>query len=162
MPSYIGILISVAYLLAQKINSFSSNSWQNKGWKLITVALISGGILSCTISSQSETWWNKRAKYPDLQPAKIVNSANNPLVLSTSVAGSFVLSHQLNYQVEILTVNPLNIPKIPDGFSDVFLFEEPAQSLKNQLENKQGYKIKRVYEGRRAGIWRLEKNFSEN
>lgn len=161
-PCYIGILLSVAYLLTQKINSFSLNSWQKKGWKLITVALISGGILSCTISSQSETWWNKRAKYPDLQPAKIVNYANNPLVLTTSVPGSFVLSHELNSKVKILIVNPPNIPKIPDGFSNVFLIEEPSPFLKNELENKQNYKIKRVYEGRRAELWEIEKKFPQN
>jgi hypothetical protein len=68
----------------------------------------------------------------------------------------------LIYAVKILIVNPPNIPKIPDGFSDVFLIEEPSQFLKNELENKQNYKIERVYEGRRGELWKIEKKFPQN
>lgn len=161
-PSYIGILLSVAYLLAEKINSFSVKQWQSKAWKLIAVVLISGGILSCAISSQAETWWNKRAKYPDLQPIKIVNSADNPLVLTTSVPSSLTLNHELNPNVKIMIVDPPNIPKIPDGFSNVFLLQSPLQSLKDELENKQNYKIETVYKGRRAKLWQLKKKSSQN
>jgi uncharacterized membrane protein len=157
---YIGILLSVAYLLAQKINSPSLNTWQKKGWKLILVVLISGGILSCAISSQSETWWNKRAKYPDLQSFKIINSANKPLVLTTSIPGSLVFNHVLNSKVKILVINSSDIPEIPDEFSNVFLLEEPSQYLKDELENKKNYKIEKVYEGRKAELWKIRKKSS--
>lgn len=161
-PCYIGILLSVAYLLAHKISSFSPNNWQKKVWKLITVVLISGGILSCSISSQSEAWWNKRAKYPDLQPIKIVNSASNPLLLTPSVSLSLVLNHALNSKVKIMLTNSPNIPKIPDGFSNVFIIEEPSLFLKNELENKQNYKMERIYKGRKVDLWEIKKKFPQN
>lgn len=56
VSSYVGLDLAVAYLLAQKI--ISINSWEQKLWKIITVMLISAGVLSCAISFSTDSWWH--------------------------------------------------------------------------------------------------------
>jgi uncharacterized membrane protein len=166
IPSYLGIQLAVAYLLARKIYLFSLKNWQQKVWRLLAVVLISGGILSCTISSQAETWWNKRVKYPDLQVSYIINSQTNPLLLFSSVSSALNLYHQLDSQVKVLIFTSSNIPKIPDSFSNIFTIQDHrqklSQSLKDELANKQNYKINRVYQGRRMALFQLDKNLPKD
>jgi hypothetical protein len=58
-----------------------------------------------------------------------------------------------------------NIPNLPEGFSDVFLFDSPyhfkvlqtpSSQLRYELAKEQNYKIKPVYE--EGGLWRIEKS----
>jgi hypothetical protein len=64
------------------------------------------------------------------------------------------LSHQLDLKVKLLLVEEPHIPNIPDGFSDVFLFN-PSQTLQNGLEKERSQKIERVDE--RSRLWRLNR-----
>jgi uncharacterized membrane protein len=59
LPTYLGLQLAVAYLLTAKITSTSVNIWQQKFWKLVAIGVFSAGVLSCTLSAQAETWWNK-------------------------------------------------------------------------------------------------------
>jgi uncharacterized membrane protein len=58
IPSYLGIQLAVFYLLGAKVNSTLVNFRQNKFWKLALLAVLSSGVISCTVVSQAETWWN--------------------------------------------------------------------------------------------------------
>jgi uncharacterized membrane protein len=153
IPSYIGIELAVAYLLAQKI--ISLNNWEQKLWKIITVMVISGGILSCTISSQTETWWNKGNSYDGFQAVKIINQANQPLLITTSVP--LGISHVLAPKVQIMIVKSPNIPKIPKQFSNIFLMEKPSAAWKNELETQHNYKLNVVYKGKKSSLYKLSK-----
>jgi hypothetical protein len=53
-------------------------------------------------------------------------------------------------------VNESNIPKIPDGFSDVFIFN-PSKSWRRQLEKAENYKIEEVSPSK-LRLWKLKKD----
>jgi uncharacterized membrane protein len=167
-PCYLGIQLAVAYLLATKITSTSVNIWRQKMWKLVTIVLVSGGVLSCANSFQAQVWWNngssKVGTYP--QVAAIINKSGNPLVISDAALGSVMsLSYLLDSKVRLIIQskcylcrttfpwegNP-NTLKISQSFRDVFLFE-PSKKLQSRLEKE--YKLKPAYEG--SKLWRLEK-----
>lgn len=165
IPCYLGIQLAIAYLFATKISNSYLNIWRQKLWQIITIALISGGILSCTLSSQAEIWWNKShsKNVHNPQVARIINQANHPLVISDSSPSSALsLSYLLDPKVRFQLVLEPNIPKICDGFSDVFLFNA-SNALQYRLQKELNYKIEPIYlssskfgqPGR--GLWRLEK-----
>lgn len=156
IPCYLGIQLAVAYLLATRITSLSIKYWQQKLWQLVTIAVVSCGIVSCAISSQADTWWNKYSSYYNPQIAHIINQAINPLVISGAEKASRLtsLSYMLEPQVQFLLVNGQNIPKIPDSFSDVFLFR-PSTELQSELKKEQKYRLQVVYE--LGHLWRLQK-----
>jgi len=52
----LGMQIAVAYLLATKIRAPGVPSWKRQVWKVPTLVLLTGGVLSNTVSSQAETW----------------------------------------------------------------------------------------------------------
>ncbi len=151
IPCYIGIHLAVAYLLATQI--ISTKLLQRKFWQLVMIAVISTGIVSCAISSQAESWWSK-GSHANPQIARIINSAINPLLISSNhslnIGDLMSLSHLLNSKVKIQLVTEPILPNIPDGFSDVFLYN-PSQNFKTELEKM--YKIESVYE--RGRLWQL-------
>jgi uncharacterized membrane protein len=153
IPCYLGIQISIAYLFANTLNDFSINSWQRKLWRVIFILLISGGMLSCAISSQAETWSNKYGNtvYPI---ARVINQASNPLVISDgSLHKIIILSHQLNPEVQFLLVREPQRLQIPTSFSDIFLYQ-PSQKLRKSLE-EENYQIVPVQKIR--GLQRIER-----
>lgn len=158
IPSYLGIQLAVAYLLAAQI--ISSSSSRRKLWQAITAIIITGGIVSCAISSQAETWWSKGSHY-NPRVARIINSTAHPLVVSSNDALNFgellSLSHLLDPKVRLQLVVEPNIPNIPDNFSNVFLFN-PSKNLTSGLETKYKAKMKVVYKLGR--LWQLEKKNS--
>lgn len=135
IPCFLGIQISVAYLIATKINQLSRG---RQKWKLIAIALLSCGILSCTISSQAQEWWNKgTALEPGIpQMAAIINSSDQPLLICQdnmlSVLWSF--SYRLKPKVGLqLVFDHDKLPKIPEEFRDVFLYK-PDVALREEME----------------------------
>ena len=171
-PCYLGFQLAVTYLLATKLTCISS--WQQKLWQLVLIGLVSGGVLSCTISSQAQVWWNKGD--PDtlqdiLAAVRIINQANRPLLISdTRTDTIMVVSYLLNPKVQLLIkpqcftcrenseleVNS-SLIEISNDFSDVFLFPYPSEKLLYALEKKQTYKIKSISQLRESVLWKLEK-----
>ncbi|GGA25742.1 hypothetical protein [Okeania sp. KiyG1] len=152
IPTYLGIQISVAYLLATNLTNFS-NQIQYKFWQIVTVTLISVGVISCGISSQAETWWHKYSSYYDPQVAKIINQTNNPLVISNHSLRLASLSYLLNPQVKFQFVEVGDIPEIPDGFSHVFIFR-PEWSLISGLETQENSPLELVHNS--GELWILK------
>lgn len=158
LPCYLGVELAVVYLLTTQINSMTAK-WQQKLWQFITVLLLSGGIVSCAVSSQTETWWNKRTTSDDqVQIAHIINQFQQPLLLvdREDKHAVFTISYQTEPKVRFQIVPKINNLKIAEGFSNVF-FYEPSQALRDELEKKQNYKTKIIYKGRKQSLWQLEK-----
>ena len=155
-PCYLGIQIAVAYLITTQITSISIKPWQQKFWQLLMLTLFSAGILSCAVSSQAETWWNKYSSYYNPQVAQIINQTTQPLVISSQKRVSRItsLSYELEPKVRLLLVDGTKIPNIIDGFSDIFLFR-PSGELQSNLEKNQKYKLQIIH--RLGSLWRLQK-----
>jgi uncharacterized membrane protein len=152
IPCYVGIQLAVAYLLATQI--ISSKLIARKFWQLVMVVVISSGIISCAVSSQAETWWNKGShKNPEI--ARIINKANNPLLISSNyslnIGDIMSLIHLLDPKVQMQLVTEPSIPNIPDSFSNLFLYN-PSKKFRSELEKK--YKMVDVFQYGR--LWRLE------
>jgi hypothetical protein len=138
-PFYLGVQLAVSYLLATQIASGSF--LKGKIWQAIFAAVITSGIVSCAINSQAQIWWNKEDSFRNLQAAQIINQANRPLLISNDWVSNIVsLSYMLDPKVRLQLVIDPNVPKVPKGFSDIFLFNS-SDKLRNRLETEQNYKV---------------------
>ena len=161
VPYILAIQIAVAYLFTAKI-AVTPNPRQQKLWQLGLIALISSGIISCAVSSQSQLWWNKYPSSTKYNPqvATIVNQAKKPLVIShggNNITGKILsVSYLLKSQVKLLVAVKPDQVKIPDGFSDVFLYRA-TEALKFELEKVQKYQITPIYKPGDVWLWRVEK-----
>lgn len=159
VPFYLGIHLSVAYLFAQSIS-------KGKFWRVVMVGLISAGVVSCAISSQSETAWNKVVSYHNYQVARLVNQTTAPLLISNSFGINFgnnlALSHLMEPKVRFLLVNGstqpdfLTIPQIPPGFSDVFVLN-PSQEFRQKIQQEYQSELELVYQDHHLWLWQLGK-----
>ncbi|MBD1896765.1 glycosyltransferase family 39 protein [Coleofasciculus sp. FACHB-129] len=158
IPSYLGIQIAIAYLLASKITWSFNSIRQQKLWQFVIVVLLSCGVLSCAISFPAEVWWNKFMDTYNPQVARIVNQASHPLVISdTKIPGSVLsLSRLLSPKVQLQLVSQPKNFLAADGFSEVFLFDS-SDTLRNQLEKTQGYNLKIAFKGYKFELWEAKK-----
>ncbi|MCF2147868.1 glycosyltransferase family 39 protein [Desmonostoc muscorum LEGE 12446] len=155
-PCYVNIQLAVAYFLATQI--ISSKLIARKFWQLVMVVVISSGIVSCAVSSQAETWWNK-SSHANPQIARIINQTNEPLLISSNyslnIGDLMSLSHLLDEKVQMQLVIEASIPNIPDSSSELFLYN-PSKKFRSELEKK--YKLVDVFQYSR--LWRLEEKSS--
>ena len=165
------ILLSSAALL-RAINNKNRLNWliyattlalglytytQQRLWKAIAVSTITAGVISCTISSQSEFWWNKRtSSYDYLQASRIINQQNKPLLIAEKMFATLPLTHTLNSTTDLLVANTAADIEIPRYYDRIYLLQ-PSKQLKYKLE-QQGYKLNIAYKGRKQSLWQLEKS----
>ncbi|QLE54693.1 glycosyltransferase family 39 protein [Nostoc sp. TCL26-01] len=159
IPSYLGIQISVAYLLANRVSTISKHP---KLWRIVMCVLFSGSIFSGTLISQADSWWTKSHSDTNLQAAKFINQAHKPLLISDGSMGRILgFSHQVKSDLQLQlkpychtcrtippAVSSKDILEIPSGF-DVFLLD-PSENLIKAL-NK--YQLKSLS----VGLWQVEK-----
>lgn len=169
IPSYLGIEIAVAYLIANKLqrnsNSRNTNRWLST---LMIVLLLAGGVISCGISSQAEAWWHNQGN-PVV--ARYINKATTPLVISdTHIADLLSMSHLLDPKVRLLiaprcyTCNinyradtELYLPKITDDFSDVFFFSTSSSELwMEEVKKQKAERIELVVHSYESSLWKLK------
>ncbi|MEH2303276.1 MAG: glycosyltransferase family 39 protein [Nostoc sp.] len=158
IPSYLGIQVAVAYLLATQL--YNGNVSRRSIWHIIMALVIICGLISYKVSSQAETWWNKGMSYGNPQVAQIINQTTPPLLISDALGDNygnvFSLSYLLEPKVRFLLVNNQKIPKIPDGFADVFLFN-PSDTWRETIEKKYKLKTDIVYSDNYYSVWKLTK-----
>jgi len=145
-PSYLGIQIAVAYLLATQLSTISVPVWRQRFWQGVVVVLISGGVASCAISSQANAWWNKHINYYFPQAAAIVNQAEQPLVVSDDnrVANALALSYVLAPQTKLLLgpqLDPARFLTEEPEFSDIFLLN-CSPRLRDRIQSSNRYTLK--------------------
>ncbi len=73
IPAYVGFQLAVASLLAVRVAGTTGSPGRRWGWRAVTAALITAGVLSCTVSAQSETWWAKYGSYHQGEVARFIN-----------------------------------------------------------------------------------------
>ncbi|MEH2232263.1 MAG: glycosyltransferase family 39 protein [Nostoc sp.] len=158
IPSYLGIQLAVAYLLTTQL--YNGSGSRRSFWPIIMTLVIICGLISSKVSSQAETWWNKGMNYGNPQIAQIINESNRPLLISDAFSNNygnvFSLSYLLEPKVRFLLVKNQKIPKIPDGFTDVFLLN-PSEAWGKTIEKKYKFKTEIVYSDNYYSIWKLAK-----
>lgn len=167
IPTYLGIQLAVADLLATKLTN--STHWRQQGWRAVTVLVMTVGVISGAISSQSEGWWNKQYSNCNAPIARTVNQAPTPLVVSDLAGGIYdhalsnmiSLSHRLNPTVafEILPAESKSLQWF-DRFQSVFVLT-PSAGLRSSLEQNQAYKLEAIhtdpkgYRDSNVCLWKL-------
>jgi uncharacterized membrane protein len=160
LSSVLGIQLAIAYLLTTKITSINTKVGQNKLWSVVTFMFIMSGIVSCILNSQTQIWWNKLPEKYDEFPeiANVVSQGNKPLLISTTaniLPPVQVLSYLLEPKVQYQIVGKNQLPKITDGFSDIFLFlVEPSDSLKTGMEKVYNSKLQQI----NKFLWKVTKS----
>lgn len=159
IPSYLGIQVTVAYLLATQL--YNESMSHRSIWQIIMGLVIICGLISSKVSSQAETWWNKGMSYDNPQVAQIINQSTRPLLISDALGNNygnvFSLSYLLEPKVRFLLVNSQKISKIPDGFTDVFLFN-PSETWREKIEKKYKLKTDIVCSNNYYSVWKLAKS----
>ena len=173
VPCYVGIQLAVAGLLSAKISGNLENLKQQRLWRTAMVALLAAGAISGGISSQAEMWWNKGSGWlrADVEVAETVDRASNPLIISdANIAYILPLSYRLEPKVKLLidpqcytscyrnrpaSAKKPNLPKIPGGFSDVFLYK-PSKMLQSEIQ-QQNYKVEAAAGNVELNLWKVTK-----
>lgn len=170
IPCYLGIEITIAYLLAQKI---SQKNRKKQFWQMTALALILGGIISCSISSQATIWWNKYNAIHLPQVAQVINQSQQPLVITSwhyLMAFSHILNPQTIIQIwgreSVLTNNSKFLETaISDRYDSIFV-QNSAEAVDALLQQELNYKIDKIYEWKdkiepvyetKTKLWKLTK-----
>ncbi|MBE9051177.1 glycosyltransferase family 39 protein [Nostocales cyanobacterium LEGE 11386] len=154
IPAYLGIQITVAYLLGTQISS--GIVLRRRIWQMIMVLVIVCGLISYRVSYEAETWWHKEVSYSNPLVANIINLSESPLLISDSeginYGNVFSLSYLVQPKVRFKLLKNQIIPDIPDGFTDIFLLN-PSDTWRRQIVTKYEFNI--VYEDEYYSLWKL-------
>ena len=153
-----GILLAVTYLFATHINSgrFSLVDGVHL-WRGMLAVCLTFSIISCSMSTSSETWWSKNTSYWNPEIARQINLVNSPFII-TDQGDDYInfgevisLSYLLNNQVKfILMSQKPELSVIPKNATLFAL--RPSTSLRETLQQK-GYQLELILEP--GGLWKL-------
>ena len=158
-PFYLSVQLAVAYLLSQKISQ--SRLLARRIWQAIAILLILAGIISCTLSSQANTWWIKEISYGNPQVAAFLNQANTPLVISTNGCinnGNLLsLSYLLEPKVRLRLVDIAPLAQIPQNSGDTFIYGDCTEPVRDSITKTKNYKLELVL----PNLWQLKSRDSK-
>jgi uncharacterized membrane protein len=148
VPFQLGILLSVAYLLANKIQGIDiQKSKQQQIGKVAAFMLISLGVVSGVLNLDKSPIYQKSRNFHNPAIAAILNAYPNPslFVDSSQTMDILSLSHNLKEKVKIqILSNPEKVYQKLEECDKVFLFN-PSKTLHSQLTNKKSLQIEQVY-----------------
>ncbi len=122
IPSFLGIQLTVAYLLAAKLSLNSQKFWHQQIWKIVMVCLLSVGVVSGSVYSQSRTWWNKYNSVPFPEIADILREYPHPVLIGSP---PLELIYLMDTDLKIQSSQNA----IPDGTNDVFIISRNYSEL---------------------------------
>lgn len=183
VPTYIGFQLIITYLLTQYLVPVMAElRWQQRFWRAVMATIITAGILSSTLIAQSPAWWNKGSNSRLLDVTAQINQTERPLVVSNADLGDLLsLSYYLEPKVRLLIypacfackfnqdqINRLQLPEIPAGFSDVFLYNpRPSEPWLSQLHQQKTYSVETLSEVKsnwntEYWLWRIKPSKAAN
>ncbi len=149
VPSYLGVHIAMAYLLATKIESE-----RKPAWAIAAVSLLLAGTLSCVMIVRAERWWHKTINYYTPEVTSIINHSSHPLLITPMSGQVLSIAHGLHDHVRILPVTEQAALGALENEKEVF-FYDPDGRLAERIAKIPG--ITSTPWSERAGLWWLEK-----
>ena len=145
IPLQLGILIAVAYTVANKLNSKKQRFWQ-----FATVALIILGIYSNIRNLNLSPFYQKGRNVNNTAIAKIINDYNASestlvIVESSEAMDLISLSYSLTPEVKYKVIDTeANITPYINKFDNVYLLK-PTLELKQNLKEESPIELQHVY-----------------
>jgi len=87
------------------------------------------GVVSCWTSARAETWWNKTLGGAGPEVARVINAAEDPLLVvggpwPTNLGDVLALSHRLRPEIRTrLGVKQSELEEIAEDSGEVFVFD---------------------------------------
>jgi uncharacterized membrane protein len=145
LPCYMGFYLSIAYLLTDQLTKTLTSAMHQRRWQTITAVLMTGSILTCVITSQSNTWWGWSEF--DVEISRRINHAAQPLLISDVSLGAIMpLSHRLHPETKLLLTTSPETLVVPTQPGEVFVYN-PSDRLKASLA-QQNLTSKIIYQFR--------------
>ena len=147
IPYVLGIEIAVAYLLASQLQS--KLSFVRKLSEMILILLLVGGVASCGVISQADSWWAFGAPdYPLI--AREINKATRPVVIFEDWGDALTMSYLFEKNVfSHLTRQPdFHLAETEEGvystFSNIFLFK-PSDKILQEIQANRDYVLEPAF-----------------
>jgi uncharacterized membrane protein len=150
LPSYIGVQLAIAYLLARPRRiGIVSAPWPRL-WRFVAALVLTASCLSSVVLLQSETWWSKYSNLYDPAIATLINTTDAPLVLSDSALRLISLSYLLQPTAELQVTDEENLPELPQTVTSenaIYIYDARSSGtrLKEAIEERYGWSFERVY-----------------
>lgn len=154
LPSILMIQVVVAYWLAQ------ITTWQDLKRSISISLIILFGIISCSVSAQETTWWNKIVGYHNAEIAKVIDSYSQPLVVindyDINVGNTISLTYLLKENANFILFKDQDVPLVNgQDFSDVLIWNIPEAS-RNKFEQKNNCQLVLIEGDYYPPFWRME------
>ena len=156
LPTLIGVQLMVAYWVGSQLSAQAlAQRRQGKG---LLIGLLLAGMLSCSLSAQAHTWWNKGISYHNFNIARVINQASNPVVVGhlsgNSLGNAISLSYWLKPHTPFQMTRLPDVPDISDSFSDVFVIYASGDLIQ-AMEQTYGGQVEGVQEPGVYELWKL-------
>jgi uncharacterized membrane protein len=159
ISSFPGVQLAVAYFLATKLSMttfYSGRSQQPASntplipflWRGILAIMLTGSLISLTVSAFSNSWWNKDLSYANDQTANVINQTLTPLIISdigddfTNTGDLISLSYRFNKPVRLLLVKDAEFITTPEFQAtlqgNTAIAFRPSRKLQVKLEQTYG------------------------
>lgn len=124
------VQLAVAYFL------IALRNYQSRLWRGSLAVLLTGSVISCTVSAFTDTWWHKDLSYFNTEVVRLLPQARSPLLLSdigddyTNTGDLISLSYLLPANMQLLLLSqPPDLTALKNyGRDRLFLFR-PSQKL---------------------------------
>jgi len=168
VPCFLGVQISVAYLLATKSFSLDPSHTNSKRrlWTLITAALVTAGIFFSSVIAQADNWWNKYNGGVTIQIAKQVNQAEAPLVIVNPSPFSSAFYYAFKPDVRLLFASE-KLEFDPSQMSGSVFLLNPTEALKSEFNRLFDMKLLAQFPdsgpepGKPTELWKAEKRLGK-
>lgn len=130
-------VVVVAYLL--------THLWQQRPRVAagVMALVFTAGVVSCSLSAVSNTWWNKGLSYHNIRTAAVLNRLEQPIVVSAwsnNLLGNLVsMAYHLDPDVQLQIFAGTPLPPFPDDGRDRILFELNERLIEAVMAN--GYTV---------------------
>ncbi|EDX76160.1 hypothetical protein MC7420_5594 [Coleofasciculus chthonoplastes PCC 7420] len=152
IPSYLGIQIAFAYLFGTQMATV--RTWKQRWWRICAIAIISGGVIGCMVSSPRAVTWSMddNSDYY-VKIGQVINQAPRPLVISdASPIRILTLSYRLEPKTWLQPLTTLTSATIPDNVNHVFLFKYTKHDTSRSLVDFNSTS-KLVVQGQSLYLW---------